>query len=128
MINQTIHLTSNTIVTLKFAGFNSTIPGPCILPDTLNNTGMKKIAVIGSGTMGNGIAHVFALYGYKVALSDVSQKALGKADITIIAKLDRMIKKELNGMTQKEQESEESRVGKECVSTCRSRWSRYQKK
>src|SRR3546814_10381546 len=64
---------------------------------------MKKIAVIGSGTMGNGIAHVFALYGYKAALSDVSQKALGKADITIIANLDRMIKKELIGTKEKEQ-------------------------
>src|SRR3546814_13511054 len=64
---------------------------------------MKKIAVIGSGTMGNGIAHVFALYGYKVALSDVSQKALGKAEITIIANLDRMIKKELIGTKEKEQ-------------------------
>src|SRR3546814_2198995 len=64
---------------------------------------MKKIAVIGSGTMGNGIAHVFALYGYKVALSDVSQKSLGKAEITIIANLDRMIKKELIGTKEKEQ-------------------------
>ena len=40
---------------------------------------MKNIAVIGSGTMGNGIAHVFAQFGYKVALIDISQASLDKA-------------------------------------------------
>ena len=56
---------------------------------------MKNIAVIGSGTMGNGIAHVFAQSGYQVKLIDVSQDALDKALATISKNLDRQIKKEL---------------------------------
>ena len=56
---------------------------------------MKKIAVIGSGTMGNGICHVFAQYGYEVALIDISESALQKALATIGANLDRQVKKEV---------------------------------
>ncbi|MEL6561692.1 MAG: 3-hydroxybutyryl-CoA dehydrogenase [Bacteroidota bacterium] len=56
---------------------------------------MKNIAVIGSGTMGNGIAHVFAQSGYQVKLIDISQDALDKALATIAKNLDRQIKKEL---------------------------------
>jgi 3-hydroxybutyryl-CoA dehydrogenase len=56
---------------------------------------MDKIAVIGSGTMGNGIAHVFAQSGFDVALIDLSQPALDKALATISKNLDRQIKKEL---------------------------------
>ncbi|MEQ9099318.1 MAG: 3-hydroxybutyryl-CoA dehydrogenase [Imperialibacter sp.] len=56
---------------------------------------MKNIAVIGSGTMGNGIAHVFALKGFKVALVDVSATALEKAKATIAKNLDRQVSKEL---------------------------------
>ncbi|MFN8164872.1 MAG: 3-hydroxybutyryl-CoA dehydrogenase [Bacteroidia bacterium] len=52
-----------------------------------------KIAVIGSGTMGNGIAHVFAQYGYKVNLIDISQDALDRAIATIGKNLDRIIAK-----------------------------------
>ena len=55
---------------------------------------MEKIAVIGSGTMGNGIAHVFAQNGHKVALIDVSEDVLMKAIATITKNLDRQIKKE----------------------------------
>ena len=55
---------------------------------------MEKIAVIGSGTMGNGIAHVFAQNGRKVALIDVSEDVLMKAIATITKNLDRQIKKE----------------------------------
>lgn len=55
---------------------------------------MKNIAVIGSGTMGNGIAHVFAQNGYKVALIDINQDALTRALSTITKNLDRLIKKE----------------------------------
>ncbi len=55
---------------------------------------MKNITVIGAGTMGNGIAHVFAMNGFEVALVDVSPAALEKALSTIGANLDRMIKKE----------------------------------
>jgi len=55
---------------------------------------MKNIAVIGAGTMGNGIAHVFAQTDHNVNLIDISQDALDKALATIGKNLDRMIKKE----------------------------------
>ena len=55
---------------------------------------MKKIAVIGAGTMGNGIAHVFAQSGYDVSLVDISENALEKAMSIIQKNLDRLIKKE----------------------------------
>jgi 3-hydroxybutyryl-CoA dehydrogenase len=54
---------------------------------------IKNIAVVGSGTMGNGIAHVFAQYGFKVYLIDISKEILDKALSTISNNLDRMIKK-----------------------------------
>ncbi len=63
---------------------------------------MKNIAVIGSGTMGNGIAHVFAQNGYKVALIDISSEALERALATIGKNLDRQIKKEKITETDKE--------------------------
>jgi 3-hydroxybutyryl-CoA dehydrogenase len=55
---------------------------------------MKNIAVIGAGTMGNGIAHVFAQNGYKVNLIDISQKSLNHGLATIAKNLDRMVAKE----------------------------------
>lgn len=55
---------------------------------------MKNIAVIGAGTMGNGIAHVFAQNGYKVNLIDISQESLEKGMATIARNLERMIAKE----------------------------------
>lgn len=55
---------------------------------------MKNVAVIGAGTMGNGIAHVFAQTGYNVTLIDVSQDALDRALATIGKNLDRMVAKE----------------------------------
>lgn len=54
---------------------------------------IKNIAVIGSGTMGNGIAHVFAQYNFNVFLVDISEEILNKALTTISNNLDRMIKK-----------------------------------
>ncbi|MBX2889471.1 MAG: 3-hydroxybutyryl-CoA dehydrogenase [Saprospiraceae bacterium] len=54
---------------------------------------MKNITVIGGGTMGNGIAHVFAQSGFEVTLVDVASAALDKALATIGANLDRQIKK-----------------------------------
>lgn len=54
---------------------------------------MENIIVVGAGTMGNGIAHVFAQHGYKVTLVDISQGALVRALETIAHNLDRMIKK-----------------------------------
>ena len=55
---------------------------------------MKNIAVIGAGTMGNGIAHVFAQFGYRVNLIDVSQASLDKSLATISKNLDRQLAKE----------------------------------
>ena len=55
---------------------------------------MKNIAVIGAGTMGNGIAHVFAQSNYTVHLIDISQEALNKGLTTITKNLDRLIAKE----------------------------------
>lgn len=54
---------------------------------------MKNITVIGAGTMGNGIAHVFAQFDYKVNLVDVSEAALQKALATIGKNLDRQVTK-----------------------------------
>jgi 3-hydroxybutyryl-CoA dehydrogenase len=54
---------------------------------------MNNIAVIGSGTMGNGIAHVFAQFGYQVSLIDINQDALDKAMATISKNLDRQVSK-----------------------------------
>jgi len=56
---------------------------------------MKNITVIGSGTMGNGIAHTFAQFGYSVLLIDVRQEFLDKGMDTISKNLDRQVKKEL---------------------------------
>lgn len=55
---------------------------------------MKKVAVIGAGTMGNGIAHVFAQTGYEVSLIDIAQASLDKGIATITKNLDRQLKKE----------------------------------
>jgi 3-hydroxybutyryl-CoA dehydrogenase len=55
---------------------------------------MKNVAVIGAGTMGNGIAHTFAQFDYKVQLIDVSQAALDQGLATITKNLDRMVAKE----------------------------------
>lgn len=55
---------------------------------------MKNITVIGAGTMGNGIAHVFAMNGYAVNVVDVNQEALDAAKETISNNLSRMVKKE----------------------------------
>ena len=55
---------------------------------------MKNITVIGAGTMGNGIAHVFAQNNYSVSLVDVAQDSLDRAISTITKNLDRMVKKE----------------------------------
>ena len=56
---------------------------------------MKNIAVIGSGTMGNGIAHTFAQSGFNVSMVDISKEALERAILNIGKNLDRMISKGL---------------------------------
>ncbi len=58
-------------------------------------TTFERVAVIGAGTMGNGIAHVFAQQGYHVHLIDISEAALEKGLATIGKNMDRQIKKEL---------------------------------
>ncbi|RMG28191.1 MAG: 3-hydroxybutyryl-CoA dehydrogenase [Bacteroidetes bacterium] len=68
----------------------------------------SKIAVIGAGTMGNGIAHVFAQKGYQVNLADISEEALDRALSTIAKNMDRQIKKEL--LTEKEKAAALDRI------------------
>ena len=63
---------------------------------------LKNIAVIGSGTMGNGIAHTFAQFGYKVNLIDINAEALQKALDTIGKNLDRQVAKGTITETDKE--------------------------
>lgn len=63
---------------------------------------MKNIAVIGAGTMGNGIAHVFAQNEYSVNLIDISQASLDKGMATIGKNLDRMVTKERISESDKE--------------------------
>jgi len=62
---------------------------------------MKTIAVIGAGTMGNGIAHTFAQNGFKVNLIDVSDAALKKGIATVTKNLDRQVAKEVLTEAQK---------------------------
>ena len=69
---------------------------------------MKKISVIGAGTMGNGIAHCFAQKEFEVYLIDLSNENLKNAKATIEKNLDRMIKKSI--ITQKEKEDTMSRI------------------
>ncbi|HLT34265.1 MAG TPA: 3-hydroxyacyl-CoA dehydrogenase NAD-binding domain-containing protein, partial [Aquaticitalea sp.] len=64
---------------------------------------MKNIAVIGAGTMGNGIAHTFAQSGFKVQLIDVSDASLKKGMETITKNLDRMVAKQSITETQKQE-------------------------
>ncbi len=62
---------------------------------------MQRISVIGSGTMGNGIAHTFAQYGFEVALIDINPASVARALATITGNLDRQIKKEIITESQK---------------------------
>ncbi|TCK85435.1 3-hydroxyacyl-CoA dehydrogenase family protein [Albibacterium bauzanense] len=64
---------------------------------------MKNITIIGSGTMGNGIAHTFAQHGFQVSLIDINQKALIEATKTINANLDRQLNKGVISFDLKEQ-------------------------
>lgn len=69
---------------------------------------IRHVSVIGSGTMGNGIAHVFAQNGFEVSLVDIKQEALNKALQTISNNLDRQVKKEL--LTEEDKEASLSRI------------------
>jgi 3-hydroxybutyryl-CoA dehydrogenase len=69
---------------------------------------MTHAAVVGAGTMGNGIAHVFALEGWRVTLVDVGEDVLGRAMATIQKNLDRQVRKET--LTQEEAEAAVGRI------------------
>ncbi|GIV27295.1 MAG: 3-hydroxybutyryl-CoA dehydrogenase [Bacteroidia bacterium] len=69
---------------------------------------IQKVAVIGSGTMGNGIAHVFAQYGYDVHLIDINEQALQKALQTISKNMDRQIAK--NILTEQDKQQALNRI------------------
>ncbi|MBL8484276.1 MAG: 3-hydroxybutyryl-CoA dehydrogenase, partial [Rhodocyclaceae bacterium] len=62
---------------------------------------IKKVGVVGAGTMGNGIAQVFAVAGFEVLLTDISTAALERATHTISGSLDRLIKKDKMSAEQK---------------------------
>lgn len=64
---------------------------------------IQKVSVIGAGTMGNGIAHVFAQYGYSVHLIDINEAALQKGIATINKNLDRMVAKQKLTEAQKQE-------------------------
>ena len=64
---------------------------------------MQHVTVVGAGTMGNGIAHVFAATGYQVQLVDLKQDYLDRALATITKNLDRQVKKELLTEEQKQE-------------------------
>jgi len=59
----------------------------------MSNNAIKTVAVLGAGTMGNGIAHVFARAGYYVILRDIEKKLLDRALATVSENLDREVKK-----------------------------------
>jgi len=67
-----------------------------------------KVNIVGCGTMGNGIAHVFAQTGYAVNLIDLSQELLDKALVTIDKNLSRLVKKEI--ISQKDAKDTLSRI------------------
>lgn len=73
-------------VSWRMGVFSLCLPTPILLR-------MQHVSVIGSGTMGNGIAHTFAQYGFDVSLVDTQPAALERAIVTIRANLDRQIKK-----------------------------------
>ena len=69
---------------------------------------VQKVGVVGAGTMGNGIAHVFARSGFEVVLCDVEQRILDRALATISANLDREVMK--NKVTAEEKSSAVERI------------------
>jgi 3-hydroxybutyryl-CoA dehydrogenase len=77
---------------------------------------MKNISVIGSGTMGNGIAHVFAQHGFSVTLIDISQQALDRAIGTIGKNLDRQVAKAVITESQKAATLEQIKTSTELAS------------
>jgi 3-hydroxybutyryl-CoA dehydrogenase len=77
----------------------------------------NKVSIIGSGTMGNGIAHVFAIHGYSVTLIDVNDEILKKALDTIKKNLERQVKKAVISQSDMENAFSEIRVSTELEKT-----------
>ena len=77
---------------------------------------MKNVAVIGAGTMGNGIAHTFAQSGFNVQLIDISEEALKKGIATISKNLDRMVAKEK--ITEKQKKEEKNSFTNHLLEMC----------
>jgi 3-hydroxybutyryl-CoA dehydrogenase len=69
--------------------------GNLMSPDAAVQTDIRRVGVIGAGQMGNGIAHVCALAGYDVVLTDVKPEALAKAMETIQRNMDRQVRRNL---------------------------------
>lgn len=69
----------------------------------MNNFHIKQVTVIGSGTMGNGIAHVFALNGFQVTLTDINESRLNQAVNVIEKNLERQLQKEAISNDQRQQ-------------------------
>lgn len=78
-----------------------------------------KVAVVGAGTMGNGIAHVFAQYGFRVMLNDVKQEFLEKGLATIQSNLDRQVKKGILSEDQKIETLKRIKISLDLKETCR---------
>src|SRR6201999_4139917 len=87
------------ICSTHLPGMTSSRPGSRVSSGTIINqlalAIMKNVSVIGAGTMGNGIAHVFAQKGFTVSLVDTQPQQLEKAVRTIAQNLDRQIAKGL---------------------------------
>jgi 3-hydroxybutyryl-CoA dehydrogenase len=77
----------------------------------------NKISIIGSGTMGNGIAHIFSLCGYKVTLIDVNDEILENALGTIKKNMERQVRKEIISKSEMEKSFSEIRVSTELEKT-----------
>ncbi|HEX2095494.1 MAG TPA: 3-hydroxybutyryl-CoA dehydrogenase [Longimicrobiaceae bacterium] len=71
-------------------------------------TEIRRVAVVGAGTMGNGIVHVFAQHGYEVTMVDVASEALERARATISGNMDRQIRK--GAYTEEEKSAALSRI------------------
>src|SRR5437867_11997184 len=64
---------------------------------------IKNVTVVGAGTMGNGIAHVFAQYGFLVTMNDIKQEFIDRGLAAVESNLDRQIKKGILSQEQKQQ-------------------------
>jgi 3-hydroxybutyryl-CoA dehydrogenase len=94
LVKHNFQLGFDTFVALKssIAHHNKSNYNSNAVTNFMENS-IQKITVVGAGTMGNGIAHVFARYNFEVVLTDISEKALEKALITIEKNTDRMVAK-----------------------------------